>query len=126
MILQATVQGRGEITAKVYKHLAPVTLAKIQRALPLGGRVNFFERNFAYILTSVITGEEKSRLDIERGSVAFMPAGSMLCFFLKDTRSYKPMNLLGKVKEGLEVLENVRRGDSLRVESIFSASGNTR
>ncbi len=121
----STVQGKGEIRAKVYKHLAPVTLAKIQRALPLSGRVNFFEKNFAYILTDVVAGEEKAKLEIAKGSVAFMPAGSTLCFFLKDTKSFKPMNLLGRVEEGLEVLENMRRGDSLRVESISPASGST-
>lgn len=121
----STVLGKGEIKARVYKHLAPVTLAKIQRALPLIGRVNFFEKSFAYILTDVIAGEEKAKLEIKRGSVAFMPAGSTICFFLNDTKSYKPMNILGQIEEGLEILEDIRRGDSLRVESIFSPSGST-
>jgi hypothetical protein len=121
LVLIATIYGKGQIKAKVLKHLAPVTISKIQRAVPFGGNANFFERNFAYILTPVIAGEEKSRKEFKRGSLTFMPAGSTLCFFLQDTRSYKPMNLLGEVIEGLDLLNSLKRGDSIRVESITQA-----
>ena len=118
MELKARVPGKGEIVGRLFKHLAPVTLAKIQRAVPLDGRVNMFERNFAYIFTSVVTGEEKSRKEFRKGEIAFMPAGNMICFFLEDTRSYKPMNPLGQVTEGMSILESAKRGDLIQVESI--------
>jgi hypothetical protein len=121
LLLIATIYGKGQIKARVFKHLAPVTLGKIQRAVPFGGNANFFERNFAYILTPVVGGEEKSRKEFKKKSLAFMPAGSMLCFFLEDTRSYKPMNPLGEIEEGFDLLTNLKRGDSIRVESITSA-----
>ena len=114
----ATVYGKGQIRANVYKHLSPITLGRIERSIPFDGNANFFERNFAYILTPVVAGEEKSRKEFRSGSVAFMPAGGMLCFFLEDTRSYRPMNPLGEVTEGLELLKSLRRGDSIRIESI--------
>ena len=123
MEMRARVPGKGEIFGKLYKHLSPVTLTKIQHAVPLIGRVNLYERNFAYILTNVITGEEKSRKEMKRGEIAFMPAGSMICFFLQDTRSYKPMNPLGEVTEGMSVLESCRRGDSIQIESIEQLGG---
>jgi uncharacterized protein len=116
----ARVLGKGEFKAKLYKHLSPVTLSRIQRALPLTGRANFFERNFFYILTPVVAGEEKSKRDFRRGQVAFMPAGSAICFFLTDTKSYKPMNLLGQIEGDLEFLQEVKRGDSLEVKSFTS------
>lgn len=118
MTLVARVPGRGEIRAKVYKHLSPVTLSNIRRSLPFGGHINFFERSFAYILTPVVAGEEKSKKELKKGSVAFMPSGSTICFFLDDARSYKPMNLLGQVEDGMEVLLAMKRGDTLQVESI--------
>jgi len=118
MEMRARVPGKGEIIGKLYKHLSPVTLTKIQRVVPLTGRVNLYERNFEYILTSVIAGEEKSRKEMKRGEIAFMPAGSMICFFLQDTRSYKPMNPLGEVTEGMSVLESCKRGDAIAIESI--------
>ncbi len=122
-VLVATIYGKGQIKARVYKHLAPTTLGEIQRSVPFGGNVNFYERSFAYILTPVVAGEEKSRKNFKRGSIAFMPAGCLLCFFLDDTSSYKPMNPLGEISEGFELLYNLRRGDSIRVESITSSQG---
>lgn len=118
--LIATVYGKGQIKAKIYKHLAPVTVGNIQRSVPFGGNVNFFDRSFVYILTPVVAGEEKSKKEFRKGSVAFMPAGCTLCFFLEDTRSYKPMNLLGEVTEGNDLLHELKRGDSIRIESITS------
>jgi uncharacterized protein len=119
MILVATIPGRGEIRGKVYKHISPVTLSNIKRSIPFSGHVNFFERSFAYILTPVVAGEEKAKRDLKKGSIAFMPSGGTLCFFLEDTRSYKPMNLLGQVEQGLEIILALRRGDTIRVESII-------
>ncbi|MCL4519730.1 MAG: hypothetical protein M1587_11105 [Thaumarchaeota archaeon] len=118
LVLRATVPGRGEIIGNLHKHLSPVTIMKIQRAMPITGRVNLFEKNFAYILTNVATGEEKSRKEFRRGEITFMPAGSMICFFLQDTKSYKPMNLLGVISDGMEVLESCRRGDSIEIRSL--------
>jgi uncharacterized protein len=120
MELVGTVQGKGKFTCNLLKHLSPVTLAKLQRAVPFNGRINLYERNFVYILTSVVTGEEKARKEFRKGEVAFMPGGCMLCFFLLDTRSYKPMNPLGQITEGLDMLESCKRGDTIQIESIKS------
>jgi hypothetical protein len=124
MVMEMTADGKGKISARVFKHLAPVTLTRIQQSLPIGGRVNFFEKNFLYILTDIVAGEEKARFEFKRGSVAFMPAGSTICIFLKDTRSYKPMNLFGEMGKGIEILDSLKRGDSLRIERI-SALGSS-
>lgn len=117
------IPGRGGIRGKIYKHLSPVTVSKILRAVPIDGRLNLFENNFVYILTDIVNGEEKARKEFRKGEIAYMPAGLMICFFLRDTRSYKPMNPLGEVTEGLSVLESSRRGDSIRIESISPSSG---
>lgn len=123
MEMKGSVSGKGIIAGRLYKHLSPVTLIKIQQAVPFMGRINLYEKNFLYILTSVVTGEEKSRKEFKRGEIAFMPGGCMLCFFLQDTKSYKPMNPLGELTEGLEVLESCKRGDSVQIDSIASLSG---
>lgn len=123
MEITGAIPGKGKISGRIYKHLAPVTLAKIQRAVPFNGRVNFYEKNFVYILTSVVTGEEKSRKEFKKGEIAFMPSGCMLCFFLQDTRSDKPMNPLGEITDGLSILESCKRGDSIQIDNIVSLSG---
>ena len=120
MLMKATVPGRGELNARLLKHLSPVTFSMIQRSVPITGRLNFYEKIFAYVLTNVTNGEEKAKKEFKRGDVAFMPSGSMICFFLQDTRSYKPMNPLGVVTSGLETLEASKRGDYLEIRSIVN------
>jgi uncharacterized protein len=120
--MMARVPGKGTVTANLFKHLSPVTLSRIVREIPITGHVNFYERNFAYILTNVVSGEEKSRKEFKKGQVAFMPSGSSICFFLEDVHSYKPMNLLGEVTHGMEILESLRRGDSIEIEKITQSS----
>jgi uncharacterized protein len=122
MQMMARVPGKGTVTANLFKHLSPVTLSRIVREIPITGHVNFYERNFAYILTNVVSGEEKSRKEFKKGQVAFMPSGSSICFFLEDVRSYKPMNLLGEVTHEMEILEALRRGDSIEIEKITQSS----
>lgn len=118
MEMVARVPGKGSFTANLFKHLSPVTLSNILRAVPIVGRVNFYGKEFTYILTNVVGGEEKSRKEFRRGEIAFMPSGSSICFFLNDVRSYKPMNLLGEIVQGMEVLESCKRGDSIEIEKI--------
>ncbi|MHB8699705.1 MAG: cyclophilin-like family protein [Nitrososphaerales archaeon] len=120
LILKGRVIGKGDISARLFKHHSPSTMAKIQRAVPMIGRINQYEKNFAYILTDIVAGEEKSRQEFKRGEVAFMPSGSMICIFLEDTKSYKPMNFLGALTSGMEHLEKSRRGDALEIQSIES------
>ena len=118
MEMLAKVPGKGTLVGNLYKHLSPVTITRILREVPITGRVNFYERNFVYILTSVVAGEEKSKKDFRKGQIAFMPSGSSICFFLQDIRSYKPMNLLGEMTTGMEFLESCKRGDSIEIEKI--------
>lgn len=120
--MTGSILGKGKFTGRLLKHLSPVTLAKLQRAVPITGRINMYESNFVYILTIVVTGEEKARKEFKRGDIAFMPGGCMLCFFLQETRSYKPMNLLGEVTEGLDILESCKRGDAILIDSMKSLS----
>ena len=118
MEMVARVSGKGTVVGNVFKHLSPVTLTKILQELPIMGRVNFYEKGFVYILTNVVAGEEKSRKEFTKGQIAFMPSGSSICFFIQDVRSYKPMNPLGEVTKGMEVLESLKRGDSIEIEKI--------
>ncbi len=122
MTMFGNIFGKGEIRAKLLKHLAPVTLTRIQLAVPFTGRLNFFEKSFVYIISPLIAGEEKAKYEFEKGEVAFLPGGSMLCFFIQKVKIHKAMNPLGKLEQGLEILEKSQRGDSLRIQKIVSGT----
>jgi len=65
--------------------------------------------------TSIKVGVEKARLSFEKGEVGFLASGSLLCIFLQNARSAVPVNPVGRVDSGIEVLGAVRAGDVIRL-----------
>jgi hypothetical protein len=110
----ALVRGRGEAKVAFYRHLAPLTVDAILHALPMDSRVSV-NSAMTSLFTSIQVGVEKPRLAFERGDVAFLAGGSLLCVFLKGAKSDRPLNPVGKVEAGLEVFDSVRPGDVVRL-----------
>jgi hypothetical protein len=71
------------------------------------------------VFTQLRVGVEKSRVQFTRGDVAFLASAGLICIFLGDAKSDRPLNPLGKVEAGMEVFDAVRPGDVVR---IFQAS----
>lgn len=106
----ASVRGKGVAAVSLYRHLAPLTVDAIAGVLPLDSRVNV-QRSMVCLFTSIRTGVEKPRTAFERGEVAFLASGGLLCFFLGASKSERPLNPVGKVDEGMETLDAIRLGD---------------
>ena len=106
----ATIRGKGDAKVSIFRHLSPLTVNALLRELPLQGRVTV-QPAMATMFTSLRVGVEKPRLSFERGDVAFLPSGGLLCFFLKPARSDRPLNLVGKVESGAQLFDSVAPGD---------------
>ncbi|MBI3858778.1 MAG: hypothetical protein HY296_00845 [Thaumarchaeota archaeon] len=106
----AKVRDKGEAKVSVFRHLAPLTVNALARELPIQGRATG-QAQMVTMFTTLKVGVEKPRSTFERGDVAFLASGSLLCFFLKSASSDRPLNPIGKVESGIEVLENIRPGD---------------
>lgn len=109
----AQVVGKGEVKVSLYRHLAPLTVNAIMRNLPIESRVNV-QSGMACLFTSIQVGVEKHRTDFGRGDVAFLASSGFLCFFLRSARSDRPLNPVGKVEAGLELLDNLGPGSVIR------------
>ncbi len=110
----ATVSGGGRSGLSLYRHLAPVTVNAIIRSVPFDSRVNL-QPAMVCLFTDLRVGVEKAKTQFSRGDVAFLPAGGLICVFLGDARSDRPLNPVGKVESGLETFDAIRRGDVVRV-----------
>lgn len=110
--LRLSVRGRGEARLSLYRHLAPVTVGTLTRSLPIESRASV-QPGMVCLFTSVRVGVEKPRLSFARGDVAFLPLSSLVCLFLREAKSERPLNPVGKVDAGVEVLDTVRPGDVL-------------
>ncbi len=118
----ASVGGKGKAGVALFRHLAPVTINAILRSLPFDSRVNL-QPAMVCLFTELRVGVEKPRTQFARGDVAFLPSGSLICVFLGDARSDRPLNPLGKVESGLEVFDSIIRGDVVRLTLADSARG---
>jgi hypothetical protein len=74
------------------------------------------------LFTQLRVGVEKPRSQFARAEVAFLPSGGLLCIFLGNVKSDRPLNPVGKVETGIEAFDAVRRGDVVRL-SLATGQG---
>jgi hypothetical protein len=117
-------RGKGEVRVDVYRHLAPITVSAILDDLPIQSRVNL-QPAMVCMFTTIKVGVEKARTSFVKGEVAFVPSGSLLCFFTKNVKSDRGLNPVGKIEGGLEFLEEMRRGDVLVLSATQAAEVQT-
>ena len=106
----ASVNGRSQGTISVFRHLAPLTVSAVLESLPSDSRVTLLPA-MVCLLTQIKVGVEKPKVQFNRGDVAFLPSGGLICVFLGDAKSDRPLNPVGKVEQGIEAFDAIRPGD---------------
>jgi len=115
----ASVRGKGKFTLGLYRHLAPVTVTALLDEFPVSARAMTYPGAMITLLTKIKIGVEKQRLEFSKGDVAFLAANGSICIFLANAKSQRPLNPIGKVEEGIELLQKVIPGD---VVEIYAAT----
>jgi len=110
------IHGKGEAEGEVFRHLAPVTLNSLLRKMPLHGRAIKFKNQFVYIISGIIIGMEKARKKLKKGDIGFLSSNGALCFFLENCEVAMPINPLGKINLGLDMLMKVQAGDVISID----------
>ena len=109
-----TVRAGGALASvQLKRHLAPLTVGALLRALPLEGNLHSMA-GALYVGTPVAGALERPRREFGRGDVAFSPPGGMVCFFLDASSPGRPMTLIGRVESGS--LESAGAGSPARLE----------
>jgi len=109
------VRGKGKFTLGLYRHLAPVTVTALLDEFPLSARAMTYPGAMITLLTKIKIGVEKQRLEFSRGDVAFLAANGSVCIFLTNAKSERPLNPVGKIEDGLELLQKVTAGDIVEI-----------
>ena len=119
-----TIRGKGKLTLGLYRHLAPVTVTALLDEFPLASRAMITPGAMLTLLTKIKIGVEKQRLEFSKGDVAFLAANGSICIFLANVKSQRPLNPVGKVEEGLEVLQKAASGDVVEIAGpVAQAAG---
>jgi hypothetical protein len=111
----ATVRGKGKFTVDLYRHLAPATVAALLGEFPLSSRVMLYPGAMVTLLTKLKIGVEKQRLEFSKGDVAVLAANGSICIFLANVKSERPLNPVGKIEGGAEVLQKIAAGDVIEI-----------
>jgi hypothetical protein len=55
-------------------------------------------------------GLEKATKEVDKGAIAYWPLGKALCIYYEKIEPYSPVNVFGKILEGLENFKSVKTG----------------
>lgn len=116
----ASVGGKGEGRVSFFRHLAPLTVNAVLSSLPFNSRVTL-QPAMVCLFTDLRVGVEKPRTQFARGDVAFLASGSLICVFVGEARSDRPLNPIGKVEAGIEVFDSISRGDVVHLAAANSS-----
>jgi hypothetical protein len=118
--IRITISEKGTANGDVFKHFAPRTVNDFLRSLPLQGRVNH-ANSFVYMTSKLIVGGEKRRTAFSRNEMAFLPLNGSICIFLMESKVERPMNPIGRITSGMEVLDTVTQGDVMEIQELANA-----
>lgn len=116
--LRIVVEGVGEAKGELVRIHAPSTVESIVKKLPLEGRASVWMESEVYFPIPIKVGAEKPVREVKKGTIAYWPLGNALCIFHEDLTPYSPVNVVGKVLEGIEIFKKVKEGTRIRIESI--------
>ncbi len=103
--------------AELVRFYAPKTADAILRRMPIEGRIVRWKEE-VYFESGITMGLEKPKSKIDTGTVAFWPMGSAVCIFYGQTQPYSPVNIIGIVKNGLEIFGDATAGGKIRLEKV--------
>ncbi|MCS7364438.1 MAG: cyclophilin-like fold protein [archaeon GB-1867-035] len=124
-LIKISFKDIGSIIVELREDWNPKTIDKIIKNLPRRSRANRWGDE-VYFSIGIRVEEENSRVDMEVGEVAYWPPGEALCIFFGPTpvsitnkpRAYSPVNPIGVVKEGMEILSRIKGGEEVIVKLV--------
>ena len=108
------IEGIGQAEGELIRYLAPRTVDAVVRALPVEGYASTWLEE-VYFEIPVRLGSEKAVKTVEKGTIAYWPAGHAICIFYGSSQPVEPVNPMGRITSGLELFARVRAGTKIRL-----------
>lgn len=108
------IEGVGVARGEFHRFAAPRTADALLKNLPVGGRAVRYGEEI-YFQISVKAPAENPRASLPVGSIGYWPMGDAVCVFYGPTKPYSPVNMLGRVTEGLELFKGLKEGTIIMV-----------
>ena len=108
------VERIGVASGEFFRFASPRTADSLLKRLPLQGRAALWGEE-VYFKVPVKAPSESPKSKVEVGSIGYWPMGDAICVFFGPTKPYSPVNMLGRILEGLEVFRRVRDGTLISI-----------
>ena len=108
------IEGVGEAKGEFHRFASPRTADALLKSLPVRGRaVRYGEEIYFQVMVKAPAETPRSTLPV--GSIGYWPMGDAVCVFYGPTKPYSPVNMLGRVTEGLELFRGLREGTIITI-----------
>jgi hypothetical protein len=107
----------GQAEGELNRLTAPLTVGEIVKRLPISGRV-ITGLGLIQIIIDLKRGTEKPVTQVEAGTIAFWPQSSSICVYSINTKTYGPVNKIGKVLTNIEIFKNLKNGSRIIIEKV--------
>jgi hypothetical protein len=116
-------EGLGCVEGELYSELNPETFEALIRSLPIESTVETWGKE-VYFEVPVSVGRENAKREVSIGDIAYWPDGGCLCIFFGPTPisvdekpiAASPVNVVGRVISGLDILSRVEDGVKVKVK----------
>jgi hypothetical protein len=113
--IKIVLEGIGEAEGELIRFKAPRTVDAVLKNLPLEGRLALWKNAEVYFEVPIKVGSEKPVSEVKKGTIAYWPMGSAVCIFFEDLKPYSPVNVIGRVTEGIELFKLAKSGTIIRM-----------
>jgi hypothetical protein len=114
--IEFVLSGNQIIEGELRSVLAPRTIDKILKVLPINSRIHLWKKEI-YFEIGIRMGSEKALTSCEAGDIAYWPQGDAVCIFFEDMAPAGKVNPLGKIApiDFEEVFASFRSGMPISV-----------
>ena len=113
--VQFTVENIGKAKGELIRFLSPRTIDSLLRILPINGIIASGQ-DMIYFKVPISIGVEKPKTQVDPGTIAYWPMGSAVCIFLNKSQPYSPMNIIGRMKDNLQIFNEINSGKRIKLE----------
>jgi hypothetical protein len=104
----------GEVKGEFHRFASPRTADAILKRLPVHGRAVTYGEQL-YFQVGVKAPAENPKNSMDQGAIGYWPSADSVCIFLGKMKPYSPVNVLGRINEGLEIFRNARQGTLIEI-----------
>lgn len=95
----------------------PKTCERIWKNLPFEGKAAIYKEEIYFDIPTEIEPENATE-ETQAGDVSYWPEGPAFCIFFGKSNPVSPVNTFGKIEKKIKKFENVRQGETIKVQKI--------